>query len=380
MKKLTTLFLFLAVTNIVNAQDSTNFIKKIIKKTFSSQGDTTRKGSFFILPAFSYAQETGAEFGIAAAYNFYLDKENLESRTSNISLISTLTTKKQKKINLNADLWSKNNDYHILLELRARDWPFNFYGIGNDTWISQEDYLEQTLYRVKADIEKRIAKKIYIGINTSYDHYKFQDVIEDGIFSTDNSILGKSGGQYATIGLSALFDSRDITTYTNKGIYSRIKFAYAPHLFEETDFTGSLFEADVRGFHPIHKKIIASGQLIYRGTYGENLPFYTLRDLGGDMTMRGYYLGRYKDKNYIASQAELRYRFHPRFGIVGFAGAGTTFSDEHKARWTPSYGSGLRYFFSIEHSSSIRFDYAFGEQRTGEKRQSGFYLSLSETF
>lgn len=380
MRKFLTLFICLAVSNVTNAQDSTNFIKKIIKKTFSSQGDTTRKGSFFVLPAFAYAQETGAEFGLAAAYNFYLDKENLESRTSNISLISTITTKKQKKININADLWSKNNDYHVLLELRARDWPFNFYGVGNDTWESQEDYIEQTLYRVKADIEKRIAPKLYVGINTGYDNYKFRDVVTDGVFNSDNSILGKTGGQYATFGVSALYDTRDVTTYTNKGFYSRVKYALAPKLFKETDFSGSLLEAEVRGFQPLHPKLNLVGQVVYRGTYGKNIPFYTFRDLGGDMTMRGYYLGRYRDKNYLATQAELRYRFHPRFGIVGFGGTGTTFSEEHKARWVPTFGGGVRYFFSIEHSSSIRIDYAYGEQRTGEKRQSGFYLSLSETF
>lgn len=380
MRKHLTFFLFFIISYSSQAQDSTSFIKKIIKKTFSSKGDTTRKGSFFVIPAAAYAQETGAEFGIAAAYNFYLDKENKESRTSNISLISTITTKKQKKINLNADLWTKNNDYHILLELRARDWPFNFYGIGNDTWKASEDYLDQTLYRFKADVEKRIAPKFYVGFNTSYDNFKFKDVEEDGIFESDSQILGKTGGQYATLGASALYDSRDVTTYTNKGLYARIKYACAPKIFKETDFIGSLLEADIRGFLPLYPKINLAGHLVYRGTYGKNIPFYTLRDLGGDMTMRGYYLGRYKDKNYIASQAELRYRFHPRFGIMGFAGTGSTFSDEYKPRFVPTYGGGFRYFFSIEHSSSIRLDYAFGEQRPGEKRQSGFYLSLSEAF
>ncbi|MGN0002033.1 MAG: BamA/TamA family outer membrane protein [Sphingobacterium composti] len=332
------------------------------------------------MPAFAYAQETGAEFGIAGTYNFYLDKENIKSRTSNIALISTITTKKQKKINLNADLWTKDNDYHILVELRARDWPFNFYGIGNDTWEVDEDPIDQTLYRIKVDIEKRIASQFYVGFNTSYDNFKFKDKEAGGVFELDDNIFGKSGGQYASVGASALYDTRDVTTYTNKGIYSRIKYAVVPRLFKETDFSGSLFEADIRGFYPIHKKVNLTAQLVYRGTYGNNTPFYSLRDLGGDMTMRGYYLGRYKDNNYLASQAELRYRFHPRFGIVGFGGTGTTFSKENKARFVPTYGGGFRYFFSIEHSSSIRLDYAFGEKRPGEQRQSGFYLSLSETF
>ncbi len=379
MKKLLTFFFILILVTPTQAQNSENFVKKLIRKTFSAEKDSTRKGSFFVLPAFAYAQETGAEFGIAATYDFYLDRENLLNRTSNITLISTVTTKSQKKINLNADLWTKNNDYHILFELRARDWPFNFYGLGNETRKDDEDYLEQILYRAKIDVEKRVASNLYLGVNSSYDNFKFKDVETGGIFDSNN-ILGKSGGQYMTFGVSALYDTRDLTTYSNKGIYSRLKYAVAPPVFSESDFTGSLLEADIRAFHPLHKKVNIAGQIVYRGTYGKEIPFYAMRDLGGDMTMRGYYLGRYKDKNYLATQAELRYRFHPRFGVVGFLGAGSTFSAKHKARFAPSYGGGIRYFYSIEHSSSIRLDYAFGEKRTGEERQSGFYLSISEAF
>ena len=379
MKKVLIFFFSTILLAPAQAQQSDNLIQKIIKKAFSTEKDSTRKASFFILPAFAYAQETGAEFGVAATYDFYLDKQDLNSRTSNITLISTITTKSQKKINLNADLWTKNNDYHILLELRARDWPFNFYGLGNETWKADEDYLDQTLYRAKVDVEKRVMPNMYLGVNASYDNFKFKDVEAGGIFES-NSILGKKGGQYMTLGVSALYDTRDVTTYTNKGVYSRLKYALAPDLFSETDFTGSLFEADVRAFHPLHRKINIAAQAVYRGTYGKQTPFYAMRDLGGDMTMRGYYLGRYKDKNYFATQAELRYRFHPRFGIMGFLGTGTTFSEQHKARFVPTYGGGFRYFYSIQHSSSIRLDYAYGEKRAGEERQSGFYLSISEAF
>lgn len=379
MKKVLIFFFSTILLLPAQAQQSDKLIQKIIKKAFSTEKDSTRKASFFILPAFAYAQETGAEFGVAATYDFYLDKQDLNSRTSNITLISTITTKSQKKINLNADLWTKNNDYHILLELRARDWPFNFYGLGNETWKADEDYLDQTLYRAKVDVEKRVLPNLYLGVNASYDNYKIKDVEAGGIFES-NSILGKTGGQYMTFGVSALYDTRDLTTYTNKGIYSRLKYTLAPDLFSETEFTGSLFEADIRAFHPLHEKINLAAQAVYRGTYGTQTPFYAMRDLGGDMTMRGYYLGRYKDKNYFATQAELRYRFHPRFGIMGFLGTGTTFSEQHKARFVPTYGGGFRYFYSIQHSSSIRLDYAFGEKRAGEERQSGFYLSISEAF
>ncbi|SFS92573.1 BamA/TamA family outer membrane protein [Sphingobacterium wenxiniae] len=372
--------LFITSISPTQAQEQhPNFIKKTIKKLFSSETDSSRGNSFIVLPAVGYAQETGLEYGVASTYNFYMDKADLNSRTSNITLIGTLTTKQQKNIKLLTDIWTKNNDYHILSELRYRDWPFNFYGIGNDTWKADEDFLEQKLVRAKIDVERRLAPNFYAGANVNFEYFKFEDREAGGVFDHP-SVLGKTGGQYVALGISSLYDSRNSTTYTTKGIYARLKYAYAPDFWGGEHFTGSQTEADLRLFHAVSAKVTLAGQLLYRGTYGKNTPFYVYRDLGGDMSMRGYYLGRYKDKNYAAFQAEARYRFMPRFGIVGFAGTGSTFSPSHDLRLAPSYGAGIRYFFSLEHSSTIRFDYAFGEKRPGEQRQSGFYLSISEAF
>ncbi|WP_133639250.1 BamA/TamA family outer membrane protein [Sphingobacterium paludis] len=356
-----------------------NLVKKIIKKFLSSETDSTRGGSLIVLPAVGYAQESGFEYGIAGTYNFYLDKSDLNSRTSNITLIGTLTTEKQKNVKLTSDIWTKGNEYHILSELRYRDWPFNFYGLGSDTWLADEDFIGQKLIRAKVDVEKNIFPNLYAGVNLNYEHFRFDDREAGGIFDQDN-VIGKLGGQYLALGVSSLYDTRNNTTYTTDGLYARFKYDYAPNFFGKDNFVGSEVEVDLRGFRQIAKPLTLAAQVMYRGTYGKNVPFYAYRDLGGDMTMRGYYLGRYKDKNYATAQAELRYRFMPRFGVVGFAGTGSTFSSQHALRLVPSFGGGIRYFFSLEHNSTVRFDYAFGEQRPGEKRQSGFYLSISEAF
>lgn len=360
------------------AQEQT-FVKRIVKKFISAEKDSTRSASLIVLPALGYAQETGVEYGIAGTYNFYLEKADPHSRTSNITLMGTLTTKKQKNIKLLTDIWTKDNDYHILSELRYRDWPFNFYGLGSDTWLADEDFLEHQLTRAKVDVEKKIVSRWYAGVNVEYENFRFNDREPGGVFEHPD-VLGRKGGQYLAFGVSSLYDTRNNTTYTTDGFYSRLKYAYAPRFWGGGNFVGSQLEADVRGFHALSPEITLAGQVLYRGTFGENVPFYAYRDLGGDMTMRGYYLGRYKDKNYATAQLELRYRFIPRLGVVGFGGTGGTFSQQHDFRFVPSFGGGLRYFFSLEHNSTIRFDYAFGEKRPGEKRQTGFYLSISEAF
>jgi hypothetical protein len=368
--------LFVAQTR---AQDKQSFFSRLKKQYFSPEKDSSRNGSFIVLPALGYAQETGVELGLASTYDFYIDKTDLRSRTSNITFMATITTKKQKNIKLNTDVWTKDNQYHILSELRYRDWPFNFYGIGNTTYGADEDYLGQQLIRAKLDVERKITPQVYIGLNAQFDHFKFDDRESGGIYES-TSLRGKNGGRYLAVGTSLLWDSRDFTTYTTQGGFLRTRYAYAPDLWGGENFSGSLLEVDGRFFYSPYRTLTLATQVLYRGTLSKDTPFYMYRELGGDNTMRGYYLGRYRDNNYSTIQSEIRYRPISRLGAVVFGGLGSTFSEQRSFRTIGSYGLGLRYFFSLEHNSTVRFDYAIGEKRPGEKRQSGFYLSLSEAF
>ncbi len=361
------------------AQTDTGFMSRIVKKYLSSTGDSSRNGSFMVLPALGYAQETGVEFGLASTYNFYIDQQNLQSRTSNITFMATLTSNSQKNIKLNADIWTNNNDYHILSEIRHRDWPLYFYGLGNETRVIDKDYMGQKLTRAKLDVERKISSQIYVGINMHFDNVQIKDIEPGGILE-DVTILGKDGGKYLALGGSFLLDSRNVTTYTTEGYFVRTKYAYAPNFWKGDHFSGSLLEIDGRGFLTPLPKLTLAVQTLYRGAFGTSIPFYIYRDLGGDSSMRGYYLGRYKDKNYATIQSEVRFRALSRFGAVAFGGLGSTFSDQYPFRTLYSCGLGLRYFFSLTHDSSVRIDYAIGEKRPGEQRQSGLYISLSEAF
>lgn len=121
---------------------------------------------------------------------------------------------------------------------------------------------------------------------------------------------------------------------------------------------------------------------MYQSLQGNRAPFYLLPQLGNDQMMRGYYTGRYRDRNLLAAQAELRYRFIPKLGAVAFLGAGSVYNNRgfNLLNFKPSRGAGLRYFFDVNRGLSIRLDYGIGEKRTNEKRQKGFYVNLAEAF
>lgn len=355
---------------------------KLIRKMLSNEADTTRSSSFLPLPALGYAQETGLELGLAGLYSFYTDRKDTLIRTSSLNAIATVTTKKQSNLLLRSDIWTPGNKYHITSEIRYRNFPFNFYGIGNSTLEFNEDPITQKLFRFNAAAEKRFGKSNYTGMSMSYESHHFEDKIAGGIFSTDPGIRDKDGGRVLFLGITQIIDNRNTNTYTTKGSFLKLNYSYAPDFFGADHFSGSLLKLDLRNFQSLSRKITLGLHANFQTISDKDAPFYLLPQLGNDEMMRAYYTGRFRDQNLLALQSEIRLRLNPRFGVVGFASAGNVYSAGNfkLIQMKPGIGGGFRYFFDIERGLSVRMDYAVGEQNPGEKRQSGFYFSLGEAF
>jgi hypothetical protein len=355
---------------------------KLIKKMLSSDSDSSRKSSFLPLPVLSYSQETGAEIGALSLYSFYTDRKDSITRTSQIAGAVTFTTKSQTNFQFKADIWSPKNKFHYTAEIRYKNFPFNFYGIGNSTLTANENPLAQKIFKINGGIEKQFGQSRYSGLNIAFESYQFANKTIGGIFSTDPNIFDKDGGKALFLGFTQIYDNRNSNTYTSKGTFAKINYSYAPKIFGGDNFNGSLFKIDLRHFLAFNKKTTIGFNANFNSLNGENTPFYLLPQLGNDEMMRAYYTGRYRDENLMALQSEIRFRIHPRFGIVAFAGTGNVFKRRELKlnEFKPSMGGGFRYFFDVEKGLSVRMDYAIGMKNFGEKRQSGFYLSLGEAF
>ena len=355
---------------------------KLIKRMLSEDVDTTRKASFMPLPLLRYSQETGLEFGFGGLYSTYLDRKDTLNRSSNFSTVLSFSTEKQYNISLKGDVWTKHNTFHLISELRFRSMPFDFFGIGNQTLEANKDRLVQRQVRAFFDVEKNILPFAYTGVSLGFENFSFKDKEPGGIYATDPSVLGKNGGSVVYLGVSQTYDTRNSNNYPTKGFFGRVSYQYAPNIFGGNDFSGSQIKVVLRNFWPISKKFVLGVNGIYYTVQSSNTPFYLLPQLGNDEMMRGYYSGRYRDENLLAAQTELRYRYSNRFGLVAFGGGGRVFAngDFSLKQLKPSYGAGIRYFYDPAKGLSVRADYAIGEKRPNEARQSGFYLSLAEAF
>lgn len=353
--------------------------KKLIDRFLSNKKDTTRSGSFLPLPVVAYSQETGFEFGLLPMYAFYTDKSDTLTRSSTISALATFTTQKQSSFYIKSDVWAPENRYHYTGEVRYRDFPVNFYGIGSKTLEANREIVDQKLFRIKAEAEKRFGRS-FTGVTLNYENYQFADSQEGGPYP--GVAFDADGGQVLFAGVSQIIDNRNSNTYTTHGFYIKINYSYAPALFGDDNFEGSQTKIDIRHFSSLNNKVVIGINGAYQTMQGTRAPFYLLPQLGNDMIMRGYYTGRYRDQNLMALQGELRYRFIPRFGATAFLAGGTVYGNRNLSvkNIKPAIGAGLRYFYDIDRGLSIRADYAIGEKRPGEKRQNGFYLSLAEAF
>jgi outer membrane translocation and assembly module TamA len=211
--------------------------------------------------------------------------------------------------------------------------------------------------------------------------YRFEDQQNDGLFEADPTIEGRKGGTTAYIGPSFIFDSRNNNTYTTKGALITSYLNIMKGIGSNNGYSGGLFNLEYAQFFKVSKRFVIGLNIQEQSLTGSQSPFYLLPAMGNDEIMRGYYNGRFRDRNLIAGQTELRYRLADRFGIVGFLGTSEVFNNSFSLdQLKPNYGGGLRYFFDTEKGLSIRIDYGVGEKRPGESRQSGVYIGLGEAF
>lgn len=356
--------------------------KKLIQRLLSNEVDTTRKPSFMPIPVLGYSQESGLEFGLGALYSRYMDPSDPSNRSSNFSLLGSVSTKKQYNVSLKGDVYTSQNKFHLIGELKFKSIPFNYFGIGNETLESNENRVLEDQFKILLEAEKQFLPNTYTGVSLGFERYKFTNREEGGIFSTDEHVPYKEGGPVLFLGLSQSYDTRNSNNYPTKGFFGRVTYQYAPSVFSRSKFNASQIRLKVSSFHTLADKLVLGLNGIYYTVQGNQTPFYLLPQLGNDEMMRGYYRGRFRDENLLTAQTELRYRFSNRFGIVAFAGTGRVYKngDFSFKGLKPNLGGGVRYFYDPAKGLSIRLDYGTGEKNPGEKRQSGFYISLAEAF
>jgi hypothetical protein len=379
MKRLLLLLIILIGVHPVFAQ--LNFLPKFIRKMYFNR-DSSKRPSFVLVPAISSAPETGLEVGGAALYSFYADTVDHITNVSSLYGYATITTKGQTKLSLNANYWTPKNKVHYTGRLSFYNFPFYFYGIGNNTRAANAELVKEKRYKANLESDYYLGNNFYLGyvlgaFKYFYGYYSNQPLIYD----SGPDVEDKRGGAAVYGGPTFTYDTRNNNTYTTKGMIINAYYNLMHGAFINNGYEGGFFNIEYSEFFALSKKFVLGTDVQEQSLTGGSSPFYLLPQMGSDEIMRGYYGGRFRDRNLIAGQTELRYRIDPRFGLAAFVGTGEVFhSDFSFPQLKINYGGGVRYFFDIQKGLSFRLDYGVGDKPAGEPRISGFYIALGQSF
>ncbi len=326
-------------------------------------------------PFVFYTPETSVAFGAAGSYVFRLAGcESKTTRPSSLSPVFIYTLKKQMKLQLSTDLYFKDNDYHVKGEIKYEKFPFKFYGIGNNTPETNEEVYTPQNISFFVTVLKNLGSGFSAGLQYRLLNWKMLEVKADGLLSS-RQIPGSEKGTLSGFSFIVNHDTRDNIYFPSRGDFSELNVRVHPKFMGST-FQYTSLTLDLRQYIPVFSSHVLAAQFLLQTQTGD-VPFVELSRFGGEYLMRGYYNGRYRDKNLMAMQAEYRMPLFGRFGVVGFAGLANVAEKINQFDFTAiksSYGFGLRFQFDKKENIWLRLDVAFGQG------SSGFYVTVFEAF
>jgi len=381
MKKiivLTIFPLFLCVNSYAQndsiVADSSAVKKNIIGKIIdyfskSNDVDENKRFDFSIIGGPHYSSETKLGLGLVASGLYRVDPTDKTISPSNISIYGDITTSGFYMIGIGGNTIFPKGKYRIDADLAFSSFPSKYWGIGYENGRA-DHYSEYTAdeVRVKIDFLTQFVKNAYIGVTGNFRNIAGKSFDEIEILNGAKKHNTAAGG-----GLIASYDSRDFIPNPYKGIYLKLEYLYYPK-FMGSSFTFSKTEFIARYYTRVWNGGIMAFDL--NGIFNTSeTPWSMIAQLGNSRQMRGYYEGRYRDRNLLQIQAELRQHIYRRSGAAVWVGAGNVFSklaDFEFSHTLPNFGVGYRWEFKSR--VNVRLDYGIG------KGESAFYFSINEAF
>jgi outer membrane protein assembly factor BamA len=340
--------------------------------------DTSKKEGFAVIPLFYYTPDTRFALGAAGVYYFRTKSTRPElpdPRLSYIQLLGDYTQNEQLDIWALWSVFTNNEDYLLRGEMRYRNFPDRFYGVGNTTTQSQMERYYYDLISFKALFMRKFGKYFFAGVDYQLRKEFNFDYFDDKELSL-GTIPGHAGGTGSAFGLVATHDSRDNVINAYKGHFFEFSSYYYSHIFG-----GSFNFMNLNAVYNTYTALNSRGLILATNArlnlnFGE-VPFLNMARAGGEDMLRGYAANRFRDHHFVGAQAELRRPVYKRFGAVAFAGLGDVFrttDDLAFNRLKFSLGTGVRYAMNKSERLNIRLDYGWG------RGSSSFYFSVTEAF
>lgn len=339
-----------------------------VVEAFGQDKKSERNFSILPVPAIGYSPETKTYVGAVTLFTFRNPNDSL-SRSSNAKIEFNYTWNKQVIVESGWNYFSPQEKWFTRGLLHYSKYPDLYYGIGYNTPDDNEVSFQSNRIILETDVFRNLKNNRFIGAGISYKSYGKIKYLDEGLRYPE---LASSND----FGLKVIFlkDARNNILTPSKGNYFEFSnaFNFSDNFYSVTTF-------DIRKYIEFGKddNQVLAGRFYHSTVWGVP-PFYDYAAIGGDKYTRGYYQGRYRDKNFSSVQMELRSKLFWRLGVAAFGGIAALYENPGQIQnesFKPNVGAGLRFLVDNNENTNLRIDYAVGTDN-----QSGFYISFGESF
>jgi outer membrane protein assembly factor BamA len=318
-----------------------------------------QKTGFAAIPMVNYNRTQGIVGGALVTGFYKINKKDTISPSSSTGVIGIYTQKKSYAALTYSQLYFAQDRWRVLAAAGAMDINFQFY-LASPISSAGNFYDYSTKANiVMLQVQRNIIRRIYFGptglLINSATTFAFPGA--SGEDSVKKSNLNN-------IGYIITNDTRDHVQYPTHGMFLNFKNQFYRD-WVGSDYQFERYEITYNQFFKLKKKnenhvlALRSSLNIASG----NVPFEGQTVVGGD-DIRGYSQGKYRNNQVYTLQAEYRWNFYKRWGMVGFAGLASAvakFSDIPDNDLLPGVGAGLRFRMLPSEKINIGVDGAVGK-------------------
>jgi outer membrane protein assembly factor BamA len=322
-----------------------------------------------------YSPETKSGVGVVITYFRRPHGASEDQKPSTYSANFIITQRKQVVVGVGLERYWAAERYQLQGGALFSKFPDTFYGVGNDTDADvSEDYTPRT-FAISASLRREIFTDLRVGPNVSYAYQEMAAVEEGGVLARQ-VLPGSVGGRLAQVGMSAGWDRRDNIVYPRSGSLMELGFTVSDDAIG-SDFSFTTWNIALRRYFSLSRSQVIAVRGLATFMTGTP-PFQALAMLGGDSVMRGYYAGRFRERQRYALQGEYRLGFWKRMGLTAFGDVGDVAHEVADFRFDEvryAGGLGLRVLLSKSEGVTLRADFG-----TGDDGSTGMYLSILEAY
>ena len=333
------------------------------------------KTNFIIAPLYTPATSFALGAAVQSSYNTinggYINQ-------SLLSVAAVASVKGMYSVDVSNSTPFRNGKHRITAAIRASSMPTKFWGIGYNAACTNSA-IQYTRQHYSAQIGHlyRVVKHLHLGTQLDVEY----------------SCCGKNGEAIipllsanakrdviaTTISAIAKYDSRDSKQNPQKGLYVSLNPLVRPAWLSDAEKTSFGIIGSAAFYQKLWHGAVLAGEL-YTQLNSKHTPWQFYARLGDNHCMRGYYEGRFIDRNMATIQAELRQEIWMGIGVAAWGGAGNCFDSFANFKWQhtlPTYGLGVRWVASD--NLVLRFDYGFGA-KAGGKLINGALFAIGSAF